>query len=135
MEAALTAIAIERRAEPRMRRAEEHGIESASIRPGRDARVIDVSAGGALVETMHRLLPGSSVELHVQFVSFRTTARGRVVRCTVNGVRPTTVCYRGAIAFDRHLPWFINDHRRCSETSCAERPAHPCRAEPTPEAL
>jgi PilZ domain-containing protein len=135
VEAALTVHTRERRAVPRIRCAEDHGIQSASIRPGRDARVLDVSAGGALVETRYRLLPGSSVELHVQFASFRTTARGRVVRCSVSGVRPTAMSYRGAIAFDRHLPWFMDDERRYGETNYSGRPAHPFRAEATPEAL
>jgi hypothetical protein len=40
---------------------EKHGIVSACVRPGYRARLIDVSAGGALIETSHRLLPGTSV--------------------------------------------------------------------------
>jgi hypothetical protein len=132
MEAALNAFAIERRAVPRMRRAQDHGIESASIRPGRDARVLDISAGGALVETRCRLLPGSSVELHVQSEDRAVTVRGRVLRCAVVRVRPTFVCYRGAIAFDRHLSWFIDEHSSAPSIGDA-RPAHPFRADATPE--
>jgi len=95
----------------RMRRLDaltKHGIVSACVRPGHRARLIDVSAGGALIETGHRLLPGTSVELQVQTGTDRASIRGQVLRCAVVRVRPTWVCYRGAIAFDRHLPWFVD---------------------------
>jgi hypothetical protein len=87
----------------------KHGIVSACVRPGHRARLIDVSAGGALIETGHRLLPGTSVELQVQTGTDRASVCGQVLRCVVVRVRPTWVCYRGAIAFDRHLPWFVDE--------------------------
>jgi hypothetical protein len=95
----------------RLEAVEEHRIVSACVRPGHRARLIDVSAGGALIETNHRLLPGTSVELQVQTGTERATVRGQVLRCSVVRVRPTWVCYRGAIAFDRHLPWFVDARR------------------------
>jgi hypothetical protein len=97
----------DRRQAPRQRGVEEHGIVATKVRPGRDASLVDVSAGGALVETSHRLLPGTSVELQLETSSERATVRGRVVRCAVAGLRSASVCYRGAISFDRHLPWFV----------------------------
>ena len=99
----------DRRSVRRMDAFEEHRIGSACVRPGHRARLIDVSACGALIETNHRLLPGSDVELDVEKGPDRARIRGRVVRCDVVRVRPTWVCYRGAIAFDRHLPWFIDE--------------------------
>lgn len=99
----------DRRGMRRLEAFEEHRIVSACVRPGHRARLIDVSAGGALIETSHRLLPGTSVELHVETGTDRASVRGRVLRCAVVRVRPTWVCYRGAIAFDRYLPWFIVD--------------------------
>ncbi len=84
---------------------EEHGIVSTSVRPGYRARLLNISADGALIETSHRLLPGSPVELHLEAKDGRTCVRGRVLRCSVSKVRPSSMCYRGAIAFDRHLPW------------------------------
>jgi len=75
MEADVTS-ADERRATLRLG-AEDHGIDAAAIRPGHRARVLDVSRGGALVETHFRLLPGSSVELVVQVDNQRVSSRGR----------------------------------------------------------
>ena len=104
-----TAVLDDRRRTPRHGHVEEHGIVSAKVRPGREASIVDVSAGGALVETQHRLLPGTSVELQFETSVARTTIRGRVLRCAVAGVRSSSVCYRGAIGFDRYLPWFVPD--------------------------
>jgi len=83
----------------------DHGITSVRIRPGYVAITVNVSAAGALIETQHRLLPGTSVELHVETTFHRAHVRGRVVRCAVSQVRAASVFYRGAIVFDRHLPW------------------------------
>ena len=84
-----------------------HGIVSARVRPGHDAKVIDVSASGALIETHHRLLPGTVVDLKVERDCGCTAVRARVLRCAVFRVRPSYVCYRGAIGFERHLPWLV----------------------------
>jgi hypothetical protein len=111
METVVKREAPDRRGARRLEAFEEHRIVAASVRPGHRARVIDVSPGGALIETSLRLLPGTSVELQVETGTNRTSVRGRVLRCAVVRVRPTWVCYRGAIAFDRHLPWFVDDSR------------------------
>lgn len=113
---------------------DEHGIVSTRVRPGHRAKLIDVSAGGALIETSHRLLPGTSVELHVETRTHRTTVRGRVLRCAIVLVRPSWVCYRGAVGFDRHLPWLLDDGR--GATACAaSRSALPDRADATREVI
>jgi len=88
---------------------EHHRIISTRIRPGHPANIVDVSAGGALIETMFRLLPGTSVELHVETSTRHTRVRGEVLRSAVTKLRADGVCYRGAIRFDRHLPWFVDD--------------------------
>ena len=66
METAMSDGRPDRRGTRRIETLEEHGIVSACVRPGHRARLIDVSAGGALIETTHRLLPGASVELQVE---------------------------------------------------------------------
>jgi hypothetical protein len=95
----------DRRATRRLHRLEDHGIVSTRVRPGHGAHLLDVSVAGALIETSHRLLPGTCVELHLDTESAHTKIRGRVLRCAVVHVRASSVCYRGAIAFERDLPW------------------------------
>jgi hypothetical protein len=124
----------DRRQTTRHRQIEVHGVVATRVEPGNHARLIDVSAGGALIETSHRLLPGAAVELHMESKTQRAAVRGRVLRCAVVRVRPTFVCYRGAISFDRHLPWFV-DASGCPVPSVDSRPAEPMRADVTPQVL
>lgn len=63
-----------------------------------------------MIETSYRLLPGASIELHLATLERRTAVRGGVLRCTVVSLRPTGVSYRGAIGFDRHLAWFVDEN-------------------------
>ena len=100
----------DRRLSSRRRGVQDHGVVSAHVRPGHSAVLLNVSAGGALVDTEHRLLPGSIVELQMRTKGDRISMRGRVVRCAVVRLRPA-VCYRGAIAFDQYLPWFVDERR------------------------
>jgi len=135
MEAVMTAPAADRR-RTRRRRVDEHGIVSARVRPGYDVSLINVSAGGALVESRHRLLPGALVELHLETPERRTAVRGRVLRCAVSRLRSTSVCYRGAIGFDAHLPWFADDESAGYGVPTSERrPGGPGRAGATQHIL
>jgi hypothetical protein len=95
----------ERRRARRFHHADDHGILFARVRPGLDAWVVNASAAGALLETPHRLLPGSIVELAVQTVDRRASTRGLIVRCWVARVQAAAIWYRGAVDFERQIPW------------------------------
>lgn len=97
---------IDRRQASRRHSFGEHGIEHARVRPGREVLIVNVSSGGVLVETPHRLLPGSQIELHLRTADRRVSVRGRVLRCAVARLRADDLWYRGAIGFDLELPWF-----------------------------
>ena len=125
----------DRRRARRRRTIHDHGIVSARVRPGREASLLDVSAGGALVETTYRLLPGSPIELHVATNERRASVRGGVLRCAVVGVRAAGMCYRSAIGFDRLLSWFVDGEAGGYGVPSAEsRSARPSRADATREA-
>jgi len=111
MEGAVTRERGERRRASRHEGADGHGIQSMLVRPGHQAMLINISAGGALIETGHRLLPGASVDLVLERSHYRATVRGRVLRCAVVRLQSASICYRGAIGFDRSLPWFIEHER------------------------
>jgi len=122
----------ERRRDRRHRSVEEHGILSARIRPGYTATLVDVSAGGALIETAHRLLPDAPVELHLDMEDRHIVMRARVLRAVVVGLRPGSVCYRGAVGFDRHLPWFVDESAAGYQVPGAEmRTGRPLGADAT----
>ena len=73
--------------------------------------LINISSSGALIETGHRLLPGTSVELFLERHRYRAGVRGRVLRSSVVRLHQASICYRGAIGFDRYLPWFVEPER------------------------
>ena len=82
-----------------------YGITSVRIRPGHHATIVNVSAAGALLESSYRMLPGTIVDVQMDSATERVSVRAQVVRCAVAQVRPSTIFYRAAVAFDRHLPW------------------------------
>jgi hypothetical protein len=96
----------ERRSEARRRTVAEHGIERARVRAGREASVLNASTAGILIETLHRLLPGTIIELQLTLADRCASVRGRVLRSMVACLRHGRVQYRGAIAFETPLAAF-----------------------------
>jgi hypothetical protein len=70
------------------------------LRTGRELTVVNISASGALVEGLTRLLPGTRTEVHVVTRHGRVLVRARVVRSLVWRLEKEVVCYRTALAFD-----------------------------------
>jgi len=103
------AVRVERRQTPRRRTIREHGIESAHVRRGVHATIVDASAGGVLIETSHRLLPGMPLDIHFQHANSTSTVRGRVLRCGVVHLTASFVRYRGAIVFERRQAWLLKE--------------------------
>ena len=77
------------------------------IRPGHPVRVLDMSSCGVLIETGRRLVPGMFVELHLEVPERRQTIRAQIVRCYVGVVLPEALVFRGALDFERPLPWMV----------------------------
>jgi hypothetical protein len=75
---------------------------SALLRPGQDILVVNLSVGGALVESATRMMPGTRTELQL-IGSTRQVVRGRIERCRVARLEPLR--YEGAIVFDERLEW------------------------------
>jgi hypothetical protein len=93
----------ERRLDRRRPGAECAWLAGARLRHGFDVAVLDVSAGGVLVEGRARLLPGSTVEVQLVADTATWTACARVLRCRVSGLRSNRVQYRAALQFARRL--------------------------------
>ena len=83
----------------------------AIVRPGREATVIDISPQGALIETAHRLLPNSAIELQLETPDRRTTVRGRLIRCCVARVFASAVRYQAGVHFESSLGDFVAEMR------------------------
>lgn len=93
----------ERRHDERVRDFERHRISAVKVRPGIQATLLDLSAGGAALETVHRLLPGRFVHVQFSHGGQGTTVRARVLRTEVSWLTAGIIAYRCAVQFDR--PW------------------------------
>lgn len=120
MEPAVKAVRAERRLTPRRRTVREHGIESAHVRRGAHVTIVDASAGGVLIETSHRLLPGMPLDIHLQHAKGISTVRGRVLRCGVAHLTASSVRYRGAIVFEQRLLWLLEKREMGSSFTTKE---------------
>jgi hypothetical protein len=95
----------ERRAFERVLALRIEGMERARLRPGRTAYILDLSSGGALIETDWRLLPGTRVEMQVGDPVPLFRVAGRILRCHVALVDRERIRYRGAMKFEKPLPF------------------------------
>jgi hypothetical protein len=97
----------DRRGNRRVTTTDEHGIVSARVRAGVDVAVIDASADSVLVEGRQRFVPNTTLDLQLSTNTEQVTMKGRVTRSQVSRLGASVVWYRGAIRFDRHLPWMM----------------------------
>lgn len=95
----------ERRASKRVLTVMMEGMERARLRPGRTADIVDLSSGGALIETDWRLLPGMRVEMQVGDPVPLFRVAGRILRCHVALLDRGRIRYRGALMFEKQLPF------------------------------
>ena len=74
---------------------------AARVRPGHRVHIVDMSAGGALLEAPRPLRPGADVEVQFERSDRRVRMTGTVVRCGVSALDPDRgPTYRAAIAFN-----------------------------------
>lgn len=78
----------------------------ATVRPGCAVTLVDISAGGALVQAPRPIRPGAKVHLQVTTGSRRLAIAAQVLRCIVWALHPLDgVTYRGALKFDERVEW------------------------------
>lgn len=96
----------------------------ATLRPGCVITLVDVSAGGALVEAPRPLRPGAKVHLQILTTSRRFAIAAHVLRCAVWALDPLAgVTYRGAVKFEHHVEWcWADPTRRVQPMPEHERP-------------
>ena len=94
----------DRRRAIRRQRAELSWLWGLRLWPGLDVALVNLSAGGALVETPTRLRPGARTVLRLTGVAGSWTVSGSVLRSWVAVIGPEHgVVYRGALVFDKAL--------------------------------
>jgi PilZ domain-containing protein len=79
----------------------------AILRPGYLVTVLDMSAGGALIQGPRPLRPGARVQLRLVSAARALALTAHVVRCAVWALDAEVgVVYRGALQFDQRCDWF-----------------------------
>jgi hypothetical protein len=87
----------DRRAHPRLEARELSWLRTSRLKYGPSVRLIDLSAGGALLESDVQLRPGSNLSLELDGASHLVVPL-RVIRCQLTSLREKP-WYRGACAF------------------------------------
>ncbi|MFL6278846.1 MAG: PilZ domain-containing protein, partial [Vicinamibacterales bacterium] len=89
----------DRRAHTRHRDRELQWIRQARLGAGHSVAIVDLSVGGALVDTPVPLRPDSILTLDIEGRGFDKTIQFRVVRCQVGALKRGETIYRGACEF------------------------------------
>lgn len=91
----------DRRHEPRARLPDRVDDLRATLRPGRQVALVDVSRNGALLQAAHPMRPGSRVHLQVVAGTNTVTLLAHVLRCAVWALDVHDgITYRGAVRFE-----------------------------------
>ena len=96
----------ERRGDPR------HGwpsddVSQATLRPGCVVHVVDLSAGGALVQATRPLRPGARLHFHLVLRDRSFGLVAHVLRCAVWTLDARDgITYRGALQFEKRCELF-----------------------------
>lgn len=88
----------------------------ATVRPGCSVELVDVSAGGALVEALRPLRPGARVHLQVTTPRRTFSIAAHVTRCLVWSLDPLDgVRYRAALRLEHRIEWCWGDPTRLGQ--------------------
>ena len=93
----------ERRASPRQDPAALPALKSVGFTDGREVRLINISRGGALLESEVVLRPGLSVCIRVVAADAVFVLRGKVQRSCVSALRGPVAHYQSAVEFEQEF--------------------------------
>lgn len=93
----------ERNTSPRLPPEAFPSLKGAFLRGGASVKLIDISSGGALVESEVRLAPNTKICLEITSTEGTFMLQGRIVHSTISQLRGGPR-YRSGIDFDNKFP-------------------------------
>jgi hypothetical protein len=93
----------ERRAHRRVKGSELRWLRKARLKNGPEVSLLDLSSGGALIETRVQMRPGSAITLEVAGGGSVVEISSEVVRCGIASLQSGAPIYRGACLFENPL--------------------------------
>ncbi len=125
--ASSTTVGKERRAFPRRPASELTFLKSVKLLAGPEVRLVDVSRGGALLESETPLPPGTRICLRLVTTDTTLLIDGRVLRSRVSCLQPGLVRYRSAVQFDDEVALFSEDRPETAaesvDSAASQQPA------------
>jgi len=113
-----------RRVHERLRASDLHWLRGARIKYGADIRVLDISAGGLLLETSSQLAPDANVVVELLGAESPILIPSRVLRCRTASLGEI-LKYQGACAFKRPLTMPELTRRAVRREAHAAQPVAP----------
>src|SRR5262245_10204402 len=99
LEAAAAGKGIERRVHQRIPAADLKWLRGSRLKNGPDVTLIDLSAGGVLLDSDVQMKPGSMITLEIVGAGI-VEVRSEVLRCQLSTLRDVGAVYRGALIFE-----------------------------------
>ncbi|MBP1597528.1 MAG: PilZ domain protein [Acidobacteria bacterium] len=93
-----------RRRAPRLAPSAIPELKSARLLAGPEIQLINLSRGGALLESDTRIIPGANICIRLVAADAVFLLRGRVLRSRASQLRGSALVYECAIAFDEEFP-------------------------------
>jgi len=95
----------EKRSAPRLPPSAITDLKSVRLIAGPEVTLINISRGGALIETDALLVPHSSIAIRLVTAEAVFLLRGRVLRSRASSFHGSNLVYHSALAFDEELPF------------------------------
>jgi hypothetical protein len=94
---------IDRRKAQRLHPSALPSLKSVRLVPGSEIRLINVSSGGALLESDNRILPGANICIRLVAEDVLYFLRGRVLQSRASSIRGSALTYECRVAFDEEF--------------------------------
>lgn len=125
----------DRRTAPRLPASAIPSLKGVKLVAGPEVRLINISRGGALIESNTRLSPGSALCLRLVTADSIYLLKGRVLRSRVAFLTGNALQYESALVFDEEFSMLPAKEQQAAAEAGEGAAAHPAETAPAEEEL